>query len=244
MKRIILLLALCLGVGNLYAQDADKARDEGDAALKAKNYPVALAKYSEFLKATNYEDAGRIFNAGFAADQANKPEEAAKYFDMAIQKGYNKDDSFVGKAKALRDMDKAAEFTATVEAGLKEFPNNANLEKMLYVYCMKSGQAAQKAGKISEAEELFKDVLVIGNKKYKGNALYSLGILFYNNGAKILQAATPIATTDADKYAAEKEKATADFKKAKDYLEQGAAIDAENANIKKSLDAVNANLKQ
>lgn len=243
MKKIILLLALCLGVGNLYAQDADKARDEGDAALKAKNYPVALAKYSEFLKATNYEDAARIFNAGFAADQADKPIDAVFFFDKAIALNYNKDDAYVGKAKALRDQDKAAEFTATVEAGLKEFPANANLEKMLYVYCMKQGQAAQKAGKVAEAEELFKDVLVVGNAKYKGNALYSAGILFYNNGAKTLQAATPIATTDPDKYAAEKTKADADFKKAKDYLEQALAADATNAAAKKSLDAVNANLK-
>ncbi len=38
MKKIVLLVALCLCVGNLFAQDADKLRDEGDAALKAKDY--------------------------------------------------------------------------------------------------------------------------------------------------------------------------------------------------------------
>lgn len=244
MKKVILLLAFCLSVGNLFAQDADKLRDEGDAALKAKNYAEALTKYSAFLEATNYEDAGRVFNAGFCADQAKKYEEAVKFFDMSIQKNYNTDDSYVGKAKAYRDLNKAPEFTATVEAGLKAFPDNVNLEKMLYVYCMKQAQAAQKANKIADAEELFKDVLVVGNKTYKGNAFYSLGILFYNNGAKILQAATPLATTDADKYAAEKTKATADFKKSKEYLEQGLAIVPENEGIKKSLDAVNKNLAQ
>lgn len=244
MKKIVLLLAFCLNVGNLFAQEADKLRDEGDAAIKAKNYAEALTKYSEYLKLTNYEDEARIYNAGICADQADKPEEAVKFFDMSIQKNYNTDDAYVGKAKALRDLDKAAEFTATVEAGLKKFPNNSNLEKMLYVYCMKKGQTAQKAGKIAEAEELFKDVLVINNAKYKGNALYSLGILFYNNGAKTLQAATPIATSDPDKYAAEKKKATSDFEKAKTYLEQAVATDATNENAKKSLDSVIATLKQ
>ena len=39
MKKIVLLVALCLCVGNLFAQDADKLRDEGDAALKAKELP-------------------------------------------------------------------------------------------------------------------------------------------------------------------------------------------------------------
>ena len=43
---------------------------------------------------------------------------------------------------------------------------------------MKKGQAAQKAGKTEEAEELFKDVLVVSNAKYKGNALYSLGVTY------------------------------------------------------------------
>lgn len=38
MKKIILLLAFCLSVGNLFAQDAnaDKLREEGDAAMTAK----------------------------------------------------------------------------------------------------------------------------------------------------------------------------------------------------------------
>lgn len=51
MKKIILLLAFCLSVGNLFAQDAnaDKLREEGDAAMTAKNYPEVVAKYSEYL---------------------------------------------------------------------------------------------------------------------------------------------------------------------------------------------------
>jgi len=36
--------------------------------------------------------------------------------------------------------------------------------------------------------------------------LYSLGVLCYNDGANILKKATPLANSDADKYAAEKEK--------------------------------------
>ena len=47
MKKIVLLVAFCLSIGNVFAQDAEKLRDEGDAALKAKNYPEAVAKYGE-----------------------------------------------------------------------------------------------------------------------------------------------------------------------------------------------------
>lgn len=44
MKKIILLLAFCLSVGNLFAQDAnaDKLREEGDAAMTAKKKAVSL----------------------------------------------------------------------------------------------------------------------------------------------------------------------------------------------------------
>ena len=227
MKKIILLLAFCLSVGNLFAQDAN----------------AVVAKYSEYLKLTNYEDESRIFNCAFAAYNAKKYDDAIKFYDMAIQKGYKADDAYVGKAMSLRSQDKAADFTATVEAGLKANAQNANLEKLLYAYCMKKGQAAQKAGKTEEAEELFKDVLVVSNAKYKGNALYSLGVMFYNAGAKILADANPIATSDPDKYAAEKKKADAQMAKAKGYLEQAVALNAADANSKKILDAINAAAK-
>ena len=50
MKKIVLLVALCLCVGNLFAQDADKLRDEGDAALKAKDYATVVTKIRRILE--------------------------------------------------------------------------------------------------------------------------------------------------------------------------------------------------
>ena len=61
MRKIVLLVALCLGIGNAFAQDVDKLRDEGDAALKAKNYTEAVAKYSEYLKLNEYKDTSRLY---------------------------------------------------------------------------------------------------------------------------------------------------------------------------------------
>ena len=106
MKKIVLLVALCLCVGNLFAQDADKLRDEGDAALKAKDYATVVTKYGEYLKQNNYQDTARIFNCGYAANQAKNYAEAAKYFDMAVKMNYNVDDSYVGEAMAYRNLNK------------------------------------------------------------------------------------------------------------------------------------------
>lgn len=57
-------------------------------------------------------------------------------------------------------------------------------------------------------------------------------VLFFNNGAKILQDATPIANTDKAKYDAEKAKAMADFKKAKDYLTKAQSLEPANQDVK------------
>lgn len=247
MKKILLLLALCLCVGNLFAQDAaDKLRDEGDAALKAKDYATALTKYGEYLKQNNYQDTVRIFNCGFAANQAKKYAEAAKYFDMCIKNNYNVDDAYVGEAMAYRNLNQTAEFLSTVQQGLKTITdagNKDNLEKLLYGYCMKAGQTSQKAGKLAEAEKMFTEVLSVSNKTYQANAYYSLGVMFYNNGAKKLQEITPLATSDPDKYNAEKPKADTDLKKAQEYLTKALEVNPNDANSKKIMDAINATLK-
>ena len=247
MKKIVLLVALCLCVGNLFAQDADKLRDEGDAALKAKDYATVVTKYGEYLKQNNYQDTARIFNCGYAANQAKNYAEAAKYFDMAVKMNYNVDDSYVGEAMAYRNLNKTEEFLTTVKEGLKVIPdgnkNKTNLEKLLYGYCIKQGQAAQKKGDLAGAEKMYKEVLAVSNKDYQSNAYYSLGAMLYGNGAKILQAATPIATSEPDKYNAEKAKADKDFKQAKEYLTKAVELDPKAENSKKILASITDILK-
>ena len=175
MRKIIVLVALCLAVGNVFAQDADKLRDEGDAALNAKDYATALTKYGEYLKLNEYKDTVRIYNAGFAANQAKNYAEAAKYFDMSIKYNYNVDDAYVGEAMAYRNLNNTEEFLKTASEGLKAIPadnkNRANLEKLIYAYCIKQGQAAQKKGDLAGAEKLYSEVLAVSNKTYQGNAL-------------------------------------------------------------------------
>lgn len=246
MKKTILLVALCLCVGNIFAQDANKLRDEGDAALKAKDYATAVTKYGEYLK-TNDKDTVRIFNAGFAANQAKNYAEAAKFFGKTIEMNYNVDDSYVGAAMAYRNLQKTDEFINTVKAGLKAIPdgnkNKSNLEKLLYAYCIKNGQVLNKKGDVAGAEKLFKEVLNVSNKGYKGNALYSLGAMLYGNAAKILTAATPKASSDPDAYKAAKANADKLFTQAKDYLTQALQLNPNNAGSKKILDSINQMLK-
>lgn len=244
MKKFIFLFAFCITVTNIFAQnDPNQIKKEGNDAFNAKNYPVAYAKFSEYLKQTNNQDSATAYYCGMAADEIKKYAEAVTYFDIAIQKKFNIGNAYARKAAALDALKKTDEYVATLEEGLKVAPNNKVMVKNYGLHFLKAGLAAQKAGKTEEAEELFKDVLVVSNAKYKGNALYSLGVMFYNAGAKILADANPIATSDPDKYAAEKKKADAQMAKAKGYLEQAVALNAADANSKKILDAINAAAK-
>ena len=70
-----------------------------------------------------------------------------------------------------------------------------------------------------------------------------VGAMLYGNGAKILQAATPIATSEPDKYNAEKAKADKDFKQAKEYLTKAVELDPKDENSKKILASINDILK-
>ena len=183
------------------------------------------------------------YNCGVCADQIKKYADAVKYFDVAIQKNYNVANAYARKAGALKDLKKDAEMVETLEAGLKVAPGNKTMEKLYAIYYLKEGQKFQKANDINKAEESYKQVTTLSNKKWKTDALYSLGVLFYNNGANVLKKAAPLATSDADKYATEKAAADADFKKASDYLKEAVALSPDRAEIKKMLGQVEESLK-
>lgn len=246
MKKFFLFLVVnLLLVGSVVAQaDSDELKKVGDEALTAKNYAVAYEKYNEYLKAVEYKDSITVFNCAVCADQADKFADAAKYFEMSVKSGYKLEQSYIGLAKAYRDLKKNDEFIATIKAGLEKFPANVNLEKLLYVQSMKEGQAYQKAKDIKKTEECYEQALIITDKKLKTNVLYSLGALYFNDAATAMQKAAPLATSDPDKYKTEKAVFDAGFKKASDYLTEATTLSPDNANAKSLLEKVKAVMQQ
>ena len=240
MKKLILLCAVCLTATNFLAQtiDPNVLKKEGGEAFNAKDYTVAYAKYSEYLKQTNNQDSVTAYYCGIAADELKKYAEAVTYFDIAIQKQYNLGNAYARKALALSELKKTDEYLATLEEGLKVAPGNKTLEKNYGLYYLKEGTKAQKAGNVAKAEENYKKVTTLSDKKLKTDALYRLGVLCYNNGANNLKKAAPLATSDADKYAKEKAEANAQFKEACEYLEEALKISPERTEIKTILGQV------
>ena len=75
--------------------------------MTAKNYPEVVAKYSEYLKLTNYEDESRVFNCAFAAYNAKKYDDAIKAYTSIKDKYFRSYqamdiDKYIEQAKLLK----------------------------------------------------------------------------------------------------------------------------------------------
>ena len=185
----------------------------------------------------------QLSNTAYCATKIKNYAAAEKYFDMSIKNNYKGASSYLGKAQAQKSQNKTAEMLTTLQDGMKAFPGNMKLETMYAAYYMKEGQTFQKAGDEAKAAENYTKVVNLTTKSFKTQGLASLASLYFNNGAKILQAATPIANSDKAKYDAEKAKAVNDFKKAKDYLVQAQSLDPANQDVKDLMKQVNEALK-
>lgn len=244
MKKIVLLFFSALMTVSVFAQDPGAAeKNAGNAAWKAKNYPEAFKNFEAYLKAVNFKDNVYLYNTATAAAKAKKYAEAEKYYDMAMKANYKAASSCHGKAVAQKNQNKTAEMLVTLEEGMKAYPGNMKLETMYATYYLKEGQKFQKAGNEAKAAENYTKIVSLTNKSFKTQGYTSLAALYFNNGAKILQDATPIANTDKAKYDAEKAKAMADFKKAKDYLVQAQSLEPANQDVKDLMGQVNAAMK-
>lgn len=245
MKRFLLLCAISLASSSFYAQTTDPIvlKNDGSKAFNTKNYAVAYAKYSEYLKQTNNQDSVVAYYCGMSASSLKKYNEAVKFYDIAIQKNYNAGNAYARKVLALEALKKNDEFLKALEEGLAVDPNNKVLVKKFGLHYLKAGIAAQKAGKDAEAKECYKKVTTLSDKKMKTDALYSIGVLCYNNGAGILKKAAPLANADAEKYAAEKALADTEFKEALGYLEEATQLSPERVEVKTILSQVQAAMK-
>ncbi len=245
MKKIVLLFLSALLTVGVFAQDPGAAeKNAGNVALKAKNYAEAFKKYEEYLKIVNNKDNATVFNTAYCANKIKNYPAAEKYFSMSIDNKYKTATSYLGKAQALKAQKKDAEMLATLQEGMKASPGNMKLETMYATYFLKEGQKFHKSGNEAKAAENYSKITNLSTKSFKVQGYVSLATLYFNNGAKILQDATPIANTDKAKYDAERAKAMNDFKKAKENLIQAQSLDAANADVKDLLKQVEAELKK
>lgn len=244
MKKLILLVAVCLCTAGVFAQTAAKLKNEGNAAIKSKNYKLALEKYEAFMNAEDTtQDFPLVFNAGYCAMKIKNYATAEKYYEQSIKNNYKTSKAYYYCALAQKKQKQFDKMVATLNKGIAACKGkNSKLIKALSKHYLISGQKAQKAKKFAEAEELYQKA---GEQKSKlqVDAFASLGTLYYNKGAEIMQKATPIANKEPEKYKAESVKAKGYYKKALEVLQKAKTLNPTRKDILATITTVKGLLK-
>jgi len=206
MKRFFLAMVLCFGVAVGFAQEEKTAIDlknEGNEALRTKDYPKALQLYEQALSkwGTDPKDTAMVYNMAVCAYQTKSFDKAIKLLDESIALNYKKETAFLYKANAYKVMKKDAEYVKTLEEALVVSPNDDKVKGMLATVYAK-----------------------------EANVFYTAGATILKNAAADV-AAAKYKTTDPQ-YKEADGKAKEEFKKALPIIEKALGYDPDNATAK------------
>jgi len=217
MKYLLTLsFAIFMFVGAI-AQDKTgvEYKNEGNAALKAKNYKLALENYEKAI--TNWEegaemDAKMVYNAATCARKIKDYDKAIKFYSQSKDLKYRADIATYYIALSLKNQGKEEEMEKVLTNAITEFSSSkyvGHMKKMLITYYLKEGSVPFNAAtKIWETYNT-------SSESQRTQELY-------------------------DKTAV---KANVKYEEAKPWFAKVLEIDPNNANAKKALAEINDNLK-
>lgn len=217
MKRFFLGLIFCFGIIVGFAQDEKTAIDfknEGNEALRAKDYPNALQLYEQALSKWGDEpkDTAMVYNMAVCAYQTKDYDKALKYFDESIGLDYKKETALQYKANIYQLTKNDEEYEKALEAALAASPDDSKIKGRLATFYLK-----------------------------EANTYYSEGAKILKGAADDV-AASKYKTTD-DAYKKAVENAKDEFKKALPIVDKALAIDPANATGKQLKTAIEQNIK-
>ncbi len=216
MKYLLTLSFLLFIVVGAISQDktAAELKNEGNAALKAKNYKLALENYEKSYAGWEEGvemDSKMVYNAATCARKIKEDEKALKYYTIVKELNYKPDYCTYYIAKSLNSLGKYEEMEKVLVEGLEEYKTSkaaGPMKKMLVTYYLKDGSVPyNEANTIWESYNALKE-------DQRTQSLY-------------------------DSTAA---KANVKFKEAKPYFEKVIGIDPTNESAKQTLVKINAQL--
>lgn len=235
--------------------------DITDQAVKAfgdDNYDLALQSFKQILEIQDMPlmqdeeteqavDTVIIFNAGLAAYNAEKYDEAIKYYEKAAEYDYNGARTYeLISSSYILQQDTTNALTA-LQQGFEKYPENSQImvaliniylnankvdEAMKYLelaieqdpenasFHFARGSLYDKINDTEKAIEAYKKAIEI--KDDFADAYYNLGAIYYNQGVKQIEVANAVPTNQPEKYEEEKSKADIEFKKAIEPMEKAA----------------------
>jgi tetratricopeptide (TPR) repeat protein len=217
MKRFFLVIAFCFGIVAVFAQEEKTAVDlknEGNEALRAKDYPKALQLYEQALGkwGTEPKDTAMVYNMAVCAYQTKAFDKAITLFDDAVSMNYKKSTAILYKANTYKALKKDAEYVKTLEEALAISPNDDKIKGMLATVYVK-----------------------------EANVFYAAGATILKTAAADV-AAAKFKTTDPQ-YKDAEAKAKEEFKKALPIIEKALGYDPNNATAKQLKSACEQTIK-
>ncbi len=149
MKNLLLALLIGFTTSAFSQEDANKFKNEGNTAYKAKDYARAFDAYAKALKVLDTEgtvDEALTYNAGYCAYKAKKYSDALPYFQKSMELGYKESKPYQMVAVIqykTKDIDGMIE---TCNAGLEKYADDAKLKDYASKAYLKKGLEFYKAG--------------------------------------------------------------------------------------------------
>jgi len=203
-------------------------------------------------------DTAIIYNTGLAAYNAQDWKTAAEYLNKSIKHDYGGGDAVLlldQVYKTLRDSTKRGD---NLKRGFEKYPDDERLLTQLINYYLETGQNEQAKEYLNQAIEsqpenpsfyYARGVLFDQNEAYEKaiedykkaielndeyfDALYNLGVIYFNQGIEQMSVAND--EKDHDKFKEEKAKADSLFEAALPYMEKARELKPEEPSVLESL---------
>lgn len=127
MKYLATLSFLMLMFVGAIAQDKSAAelKNEGNAALKAKDYKTALGLYEQAIPLWEGDmDAAMVYNAATCAYKTKASDKALNYYIQASDLGYKQDACYYYAYKINKASGNAEEVNKYYQLAIDNFPNS------------------------------------------------------------------------------------------------------------------------
>ena len=236
--------------------------DLTDQAVKAFNvddYELALESFKQILKIESLPvmiekdveptvDTVIIYNAGLAAYNAKKYDEAIHYYHEASKYGYNGARTFELMAQSYLEKPDTLGALNILQEGFEKYPDNSSImvqliniylntsadDAMKYLelaieqdptnatYHFAQGSLQDKLNAPDKAILCYKRAVELKDDYY--DPYYNLGTIFYNMGVKQVEVANAVPTNKPEMYDEEIAKADVEFNKAIPYMEKASEL--------------------
>jgi tetratricopeptide (TPR) repeat protein len=258
--------------GSIFNKLAVSLYTQGSTKFEAKDYAGALTAFETQIKITESDmyvgavDTGMYYNAGLAAVNSAKYDEAIKYFQKCADMKYMGITPYFQMSEAYLSKGDTANAESTLQGLASKFPSDKNVTLQLIDLYIKGGKNAEAQKYIKVAKEadpgnyslyFAAGIIFLNENKYdeaipelsksielKGDVYdtqYGLGAAYINKAADMFKQANDIM--DVKKYSEAIDAANSVYAKALPYMEKAYELKPDDVYTMRSLQELYYRLK-